>query len=410
MMPMNDVTKQSVINIGTLGHIDHGKTSLVKALTNIWTDKHSESIKRNMTIILGYADAVIRKCENCEGPQAYTITEKCSGCSGPAKSVMRFSIVDAPGHENLMATAIAGANMINAILFVIAANEPCPMQQTKEHLMIINILGIKNVIIVQTKIDIVGKSATLEHYNQIKQFIKGSVIENAPIVPVMANKGINVDVVLELITKLERPKFDTEVEPFMYVIRSFDTNKPGAKVGNLLGGVVGGTLIRGRFGVHDEVEIRPGIGLGSSQKHTSYKSIITQITSISNGTEILEEACPGGLIGLSTELDPSFTKANGLMGNVAGHVGKLPDVMNSVEIAYNTLNRPDIQERGFAEDESVVLIAGTATVIGYVRKAKKNRLSVELNHPICIDKQTKIAVMRNVLHRWRLTGYAVLAS
>ncbi len=149
--------KQSQINIGTLGHIDHGKTSLVKAITNIWTDRHSESIKRNMTIKLGYADAIIRKCDHCKGASAYTIERRCPNCGNEAKPVLRFSVLDSPGHETLMATAISGANIINGLLFIIAANEPCPMQQTREHLMIINLLGIKNTIIVQTKVDLVGR-------------------------------------------------------------------------------------------------------------------------------------------------------------------------------------------------------------------------------------------------------------
>ncbi|MGC9190988.1 MAG: GTP-binding protein, partial [Candidatus Micrarchaeia archaeon] len=140
-------TLHSVLNIGTLGHIDHGKTSITKAITHVFTDKHSESIKRNMTIKLGYADAIIRKCEKCEGASAYTTDTKCAGCEGQPKPLMRISLLDSPGHETLMATAIAASSLIDGIIFVIAANEPCPMQQTKEHLMIINILGIKNVII-----------------------------------------------------------------------------------------------------------------------------------------------------------------------------------------------------------------------------------------------------------------------
>ncbi len=100
------------------------------------------------------------------------------------------------------------------------------MQQTREHLMIINILGIKNVIIVQTKIDIVGKEAALAHEKQIREFVKGSTIENAPIIPVMPNLGINVDVVLEMIANMQRPKRDLESDPIMYVVRSFDVNKP----------------------------------------------------------------------------------------------------------------------------------------------------------------------------------------
>ncbi|EET90446.1 MAG: translation initiation factor IF-2 subunit gamma [Candidatus Micrarchaeales archaeon] len=400
--------KQSMINIGTLGHIDHGKTSLVKAITNIWTDRHSESIKRNMTIKLGYADAIIKKCEHCEGAEAYTIGDRCEHCEGVPKPVVRISILDAPGHETLMATAIAGANIINAILFVIAANEPCPMQQTREHLMIINLLGIKNVIVVQTKVDIVGKEAAIAHYKQIREFLKGSIIENAQIVPVMTNRNINIDELLKLIAEIPLPKHDLSAEPLMYIARSFDINKPGTRPGGISGGVIGGTIVKGVFRKGDKIEIRPGINMSHSSKKETYKPIVTVITGISSGTSELDEAVPGGLIGISTELDPSYTKADGLVGNVAGHIGGLPESALNLGLKYYSMNRKDIEEKGFSENEPVILSVGTLTVVGYVRSSKKNMLKVELKHPVCAEPGSKIAVMRNVSQRWKLTGYALM--
>ena len=400
-----DETKQSVLNIGTLGHIDHGKTSLTRAITGTWTDRHSESIKRNMTIKLGYADAVINKCEKCEGPKAYTTGDKCEGCGGTPKPLMRISMLDAPGHETLMATAIAGSSVIDGILFVIAANEPCPMQQTKEHLMIINILGIKNVIIAQTKIDIVGKEAALKHAQQIRDFVKGSVIENAPIVPVMPNLGINVDVILEKIANMPRPQRDLTSDPLMYVVRSFDVNKPGIDGTKIVGGVLGGAVVKGIFKTGDQVEVRPGIKIGTKAKKDVYEHVITVIKELSNGSYKLEEAQPGGLVGVSTELDPTFTKADGLVGNLIGHVGKLPPVTSDLKIDYHKLDRNDIPKQQFVENEPLILGAGTATVLGYIKKVKRDTLEIELKHPICVDKGAKIAVMRSLAHRWRLTGY-----
>ena len=405
---LDSVTKQSVLNIGTLGHVDHGKTTIVGALTGTWTDRHSESIKRNMTIKLGYADAIIKKCPGCEGAKAYTVGDKCEGCDSKPEPIMRISILDAPGHETLMATAIAGANIINAILFVIAANEPCPMQQTKEHLMVINLLGIKDAIVIQSKVDVVGKDAALKHYRQIKDFLKGSVIENAPIIPVVASKGINIDVLLELISKLPKPEHDPDAEPVMYIARSFDVNRPGTKPGKLKGGVVGGTLISGKLNVGEEVEIKPGIRTLSKSKKEVYKSVKTKITGISNGNIQLDEAYPGGLIGLSTEIDPYFTKADGLVGNLLGKPGKLPDVASSVVLKYHTLKRPDLQERGITENEPMILSIGTLTVVGYVKSFKRDTIKFDLKHPVCAEKGSKIAIMRNVSQRWKLTGYGIL--
>ncbi len=403
-----ETIKQSEMNIGTLGHIDHGKTSLVKSLTNIWTDRHSESIKRNMTIKLGYADAIIRKCDSCKGAEAYTIGERCERCGSEAKPVLRFSILDAPGHETLMATAISGANIINGILFIIAANEPCPMQQTREHLMIINLLGLKNAIIVQTKVDLVGRDKAIEHYKQIKAFIKGSVIENAPIIPAVPNKNVNINVILETISKLERPKFDKEADPLMYIARSFDVNKPGSDISKLKGGVVGGTIIRGVLKKGDTISILPGANLQKKGKHESYSEVVTTISGISSGTEELDEAHPGGLIGISTEVDPALTKADAFVGMVLGYKGKLPLVVTEIDALYTSLARTDLPTIGFGKDEPIALSVGTATVLSYVTGSKRNRLKIRLSHPTPIERGLKMAVMRRINHRLRLTGFAVM--
>ncbi len=402
-------SEQSVLNIGTLGHIDHGKTSLTRAITKVWTDRHSESLKRNMTIKLGYADAIIRKCQKCTGPESYTIDTKCPNCGGKAEPLMKISILDAPGHETLMATALAGSSVIDGILFVIAANEPCPMRQTKEHLMIINLLDVKNVVIVQSKVDIVGREGAIKHYKQIKEFIKGSKIENAPIVPVMTNQGVNLDVLLEMIAKMEIPKRDLNADPFMYVVRSFDVNKPGIDATTITGGVIGGAVLKGRFKAGDQIEIRPGVKLPSKgAKKDAYSPLITKIDALNNGTIKLESAIPGGLIGISTEIDPTFTKADGLVGNVVGHIGKLPESRSIVVFKYTKLERPDIPEQSVKENEALILGVGTATAIGYVKKVKKDTIEAELKRPVAAEKGTKIAVMRSIGQRWRLTGYGIL--
>ncbi len=397
-------SKQSEQNIGTLGHVDHGKTTLTAAITHEWTDRHSESVKRSMTIKLGYADAVIGKCGS-----DYTTETKC-GDGRPPEQVMKISLLDAPGHETLMATAIAGSNIIDSVLFVISSAEPVPMAQTKEHLMIINALGIKRAVVAQTKIDIVGKEQAKKSYAQIKQFLKGSVIENAPIVPVMANKNINVDAILDEIVKMGLPKRDTASDPLMYVARSFDVNRPGTKIKDLIGGVVGGSIVRGTFKVGDEIEIRPGINVSKDKtKRDVYEPIITRIESLSAGVEKLQSAIAGGLIAIGTDMDPAMTKADGLVGQVIGHVGKLPPAVSTVNLAYSSLNREDLPKQGFKPNEPLILGIGTGTMIGFVKGTKKNTLSVDLKHPACIDRSGKISVLRNFSQRWKLSGFGTIA-
>jgi translation initiation factor 2 subunit 3 len=310
-----------------------------------------------------------------------------------------------------MATAIAGSNIIDAALFVIAATEPVPMPQTKEHLMLINALGIKDAIIVQTKIDIVGKEQALKNYAQIKNFIKGSSIQNAKIIPVMPNRNVNVDVVLQELAKLPIPKRDTESDPAMYIARSFDVNRPGTRIKDIKGGIIGGSVIRGKFKTGDEIQISPGMNVSKGkQGREVYEPIITTVESLFADKDKLTEAIAGGLIAIGTELDPSFTKADTLVGQMVGKVGKLPEAVYEIDMSYESLNRDDLPKQAFKPEEPLLLGIGTGTNVGYVKSAKRNTLSINLRHAACVDKEAKISVLRNFSQRWRLSGYGTLSK
>ena len=160
---MHDVTIPSV-NIGVVGHVDHGKTTLVNALTGTWTDRHSEEVRRGISIRLGYADATFYKCGHCEGPDAYSTTPVCPVCGGEGTPFRSISFVDAPGHETLMATMLSGSALMDGAMLVISTTEKCPQPQTKEHLMALGLVGIRKIVIVQNKIDVVSQK---EVYRQL---------------------------------------------------------------------------------------------------------------------------------------------------------------------------------------------------------------------------------------------------
>src|SRR3989338_7046178 len=218
---------QPELNIGLVGHVDHGKSTLVQALTGKWTSMHSEELKRGITIRLGYADASFYKCDK----DHYGTKETCETCKGKCTFLRKISFVDAPGHETLMATMLSGAAIMDAALLLVAANEKCPQPQTKEHLMALNITGIKNIIIVQNKIDLVSKEDALKNYKEIMEFIKNTIAKDAKVIPISAQHGINIDVLIQAIEELfPPPKRDRKKEPRMFVARSFDTNRPGTPI------------------------------------------------------------------------------------------------------------------------------------------------------------------------------------
>ena len=331
--------KQPEVNIGTIGHVDHGKTTLVQALTGTWASRHSEELKRGITIKLGYADMPIYKCPKCEPPKNYTIKPYCETCNSEAEFVRAISFVDAPGHEALMATMLSGAAIMDGAILVIAADEPCPQPQTREHLAAAEVSGIKNLIIVQNKIDIVDQKRALESYKEIKAFIKGTVAENAPIIPISAQRRINIDVLLNAIqTIIPTPKRDETKPPLMYIIRSFDVNKPGTAIEDLEGGIIGGTIAQGKFAVGEEIEIRPGI-MAEREGKTVYDPLISEIVSLHAGEQSVKEATCGGLVGVGTQLDPSYSKADGLTGSIAGKTGMLPPTVTELTLETHVLER-----------------------------------------------------------------------
>ncbi|MBZ9570992.1 translation initiation factor IF-2 subunit gamma [Methanobrevibacter sp. TMH8] len=403
---------QSDVNIGLVGHVDHGKTTLTKALSGIWTDTHSEETKRGISIRLGYADIEFRKCNKCGEPLCYTTALTCEHCGEETEILRKVSFVDAPGHETLMATMLSGAAIMDGAVLVIAANEYCPQPQTKEHLMALDVIGVTDVIVVQNKIDIVSKERAIESYKEIQEFVKGTCAEGAPIIPVSAQQGANIDILIDAIDKkIKTPKRDPNKPPRMHVARSFDINKPGSHPDTIRGGVIGGTLVQGTLKEGQDIEIRPGIENKHAGKN-AWISLTSEIIGLNAGGEDVDEIGPGGLVGIATKLDPSLTKADSLSGSVAGEPGTLPDVLHSFEMETHLLDRVvgTKEERDVAPikiKEPLMINCGTTTTIGVVTKVKGN-VQVTLKLPVCADKGDRVALSRRVGARWRLIGYGII--
>jgi translation initiation factor 2 subunit 3 len=392
---------QADMNIGMLGHVDHGKTTLTKALTGKWTDTHSEEIKRGISIRLGYADCYIYQDE--KSGRFFANEEECKKAGGKPKLVRKVSIVDAPGHETLMTTVISATSILDAVIFLIAANEPCPQPQTAEHLLVLNATGIKKVIFVQTKIDLVSKEKALENYKQIRAFLKGSAAENAPVIPVAASSGVNLDVLLSKINEVLTPaKRDEKAKLRLYVSRSFDINRPGTEIKDLKGGVLGGSIVQGMLKVGDEIEIKPGIVRKEGAKPTS---IVCKVQSMKQETMDLEDAHPGGLIAIATTLDPSLSKSDSLVGSVVGRKGEVPDPIDTINVKYSILERADMQNMPMRENEPVVVNVHTSTGVGLITKLHKGVATIRMKTPAVVYPEMTVALSRKIGQRWRLSAW-----
>jgi translation initiation factor 2 subunit 3 len=312
-----------------------------------------------------------------------------------------------------MATMLSGAAIMDGALLVIAADEVCPQPQTREHLAAAEIVGIKNLVIVQNKIDLVDEKRALESYNEIVNFVKGSVAEGAPIIPISAQHNVNIDVLIQAMEEhIPTPKRDPNLPPIMYVVRSFDVNKPGTMAEDLKGGILGGSILQGKFQVGDEIEIRPGFGVQKGEKLT-HESLFTEVVSLQAAGKKVKSAQCGGLVGVGTQLDPSLTKADGLTGNLAGKPETLPPVLNEITLETFFLERAVgtkelVQVEKLQVRETFLLDVGTSITSGAVNSIKGSTITFALGRPVCAQEGSRVAISRKIAGRWRLIGYGII--
>jgi translation initiation factor 2 subunit 3 len=395
---MEDISKIDTINVGIVGHIDHGKTTILKRLSGKWADTHSEELKRGITIKLGYADAIVR-----DESGSLTVDPKSKG-----KPIRYITFVDAPGHEMLMATMLSGAAIMDAAILVVAANEGIK-PQTQEHLIALKAKKIKKIIIVQNKIDLLSKEQALNNYKAIKEFVKGTVAEDAPIIPVSAIQGVNLDKILQELCNIEISKPDKSEEPLFLVARSFDINKPGTLIKNLHGGVLGGALKHGTLKVGDTIEIKPGYSYKKNNQY-NYKTVKSKIVSMQKGNHPISQATSGGSLAIETELDPALTKADSLSGSVASKKGVLPEIAENIKIKYTLFEEifgtgKHEAVEGLKPNEMLMLSLNTSITVGQVSKTYENAVDLSLKIPVVPLKGESIGIARNLNGHWRLIGF-----
>jgi len=330
------------------------------------------------------------------------------------------SFVDCPGHDILMATMLNGAAVMDAALLLIAGNEPCPQPQTSEHLAAVEIMKLKNIIILQNKIDLVKDKDAASQYEEILEFVRGTVADGAPIVPISAQLKYNIEVVLEYIcTKIPKPVRDFTSSPRLIVIRSFDVNHPGADIETLKGGVAGGSILRGVLRLGQEIEVRPGIVTRDEKGRTHSIPMRSKIVSLFAEKNSLQYAVPGGLIGVGTKIDPTLTRADRLVGQVLGEVDELPEIFTELEISFFLLRRllgvkSDNGQRRqdkitkLQRGEIIMVNIGSTSTGARVINVKNDLAKLVLISPVCSSEGEKLALSRRVDKHWRLIGWGMI--
>ena len=391
--------------------MDHGKTTLIQALTGSWTSVHSQELKRGITIRVGYSDSAFYKCKSCKPPSCYSTDPKCHNCGKESELSRVVSFVDSPGHESLMANMLSGSALMDGAMLLVAANAKVPQPQTKEHLLALQTLGIKQIVIVQNKVDLVSYENASSNYSEITKFVKGTKAASSPIIPICAQSSLNIDALIGAIEEnIETPTRDESKDTIMHVLRSFDINKPGTKIKNLKGGAIGGSLIQGKFSVGDEIEITPGILNG---KKKSYESIQTEIVSLGTGAGNVDNVKPGGLVAIGTKLDPSLSRRDSLLGSVIGKPGTLPENSTVTKLEINLFDtavgsQGETKVTPVQVGELLRVNIGTAPVPAKVSKAKAGDIEIEFRRPVCLFTGGNVALSRRISERWRRIGAGVV--
>lgn len=427
------ISRQATINIGTIGHVAHGKSTVVKAISGVQTVRFKNELERNITIKLGYANAKVYRCKNlkCPRPQSYKaygsskedepLCEVAGFESDRMELLRHVSFVDCPGHDILMATMLNGAAVMDGALLLIAANETCPQPQTSEHLAAIEIMRLQHILILQNKIDLISEMVATNQHDTIQAFIQGTVADGAPVLPISAQLKYNVDAVCEyIVKKIPIPVRDFTSPPQMIVIRSFDVNKPGSEVAELQGGVAGGSILQGVLRMGQQVEIRPGIVTKDAEGKAACKPIYSRIVSLKAEQNDLQYAVPGGLIGVGTTVDPTLTRADRLVGQVLGEVGALPDVYTELEINFFLLRRllgvrtEGSEKQGkvakLSKNEMLMLNIGSMCTGARIIAVKGDLAKLQLTSPVCTKEGEKLALSRRVEKHWRLIGWGKIQS
>ncbi|RYO90935.1 hypothetical protein DL764_008367 [Monosporascus ibericus] len=425
------IARQATVNIGTIGHVAHGKSTVVKAISGVQTVRFKNELIRNITIKLGYANAKIYKCDNKECPRPTCFRSYKSDkevdppceredCGGTYRLLRHVSFVDCPGHDILMSTMLSGAAVMDAALLLIAGNESVPQPQTSEHLAAIEIMKLDKIIILQNKVDLMREESALQHYESIAKFVRGTPAAKSPIIPISAQHKLNIDAVLDaLVHTIPVPSRDFTQRPYMMIIRSFDVNKPGAGIDELKGGVAGGSILHGVLKLGDEIEIRPGIITRDDKGALQCKPIFSRIVSLNSESNELNYAVPGGLIGVGTRIDPTLCRADRLVGQVLGLKGHLPAIYSEIEVNFYLLKRllgvrtadgKQAKVAKLTKNEILMVNIGSTSTGAKVSAIKQDAAKLSLTSPACTNIGEKIALSRRIEKHWRLIGWATITA
>jgi translation initiation factor 2 subunit 3 len=408
--------KQAVINIGMIGHVANGKSTLTKQLTGKTTQQHSSEKQNNITIQLGYANAKIYFCEPCDIYKSVPSNMDevpCESCDYLMELVNHISFVDCPGHNSFTSNMLNGSSIMDTTILIESANNTEILaRQSREHLNAIKISNIPNAFVCMNKLDLIKKDIARDRIIDLIDELKDTPAEHSNIIPISANFNSNIDIVARYLAKLEIPKKSLDKPVKMIIIRSFNTNKINTSIDNISGGIVGGTIIQGILNIGDKFIIKPGFITKNQHydpnddtcKKWKCYPLVSTVTSINADTNKLDKAISGGLIGVCSSLDPSLTVNNKLVGNILYEYNQLNDIYETFMIEYHPLDDTISLNKG----DNVLLNHNACNTNALIHSFKKSKMVLELlDRPMYAEMGDRITLSQN-LNGFKIIGYGII--
>jgi translation initiation factor 2 subunit 3 len=399
------IARQATHLVGTLGHVSEGKSTLVRALTGVRTQRHAAEQQRNITIHLGYANCKIWQNSVTGEVRALGTREAAPQSDTTGSSVWslvaHLSFVDCPGHEAYLATMLGGAGVMDTACLIVASNqERIPQPQTLEHLIAAELTGLDRIAVIQNKCDLVDRAGAETAADKIRALVADTIAGSAPLFPVSAQHGWGVSRVLDWLLALPPPPRDLGAPARLTCVRSFDVNRPGPVVvggAPLAGAVIGGPLEAGVLAVGDWLEVRPGLLKrgGAGGRAIVAQPLVTRVRGIRCENAELPVAVPGSLLAIATDLDPALSASNGMVGQRVGAPGSLPPIVGEITIRFRRLRREEYAFGRHHVGDRLRICSGVATTEGtLVERGESHVVRVRLDRPLCLGVGEQVSVLR----------------
>lgn len=335
------INSQAIFNIGTAGHVSHGKSTLVCALTGTKTQRFKKEQERNITIRLGYANCKFYL--NQMTGQVYSLPSSAGRDGKPVMDpdtgtalthLSTVSFVDCPGHELYMATMISGSKVMDFAMIVIAGNERIPRPQTHHHIIALGYSRIEDLSFALNKLDLVKEKDVTEIKGHLDSYLHEIGMDIHPVHPISAATGDNLTEITKFLASKVYARIPKTLEQAakplkMNIVRSYNVNRPNTKLESLVGAVVGGTIETGVLTVGDQVELRPGVITMRNGKKV-IQPLVGRVISMESDHNELKTAIPGGLVGVSLSIYAGLSDDDHLKGSILGHVGTLPNMYDQI--------------------------------------------------------------------------------